>query len=235
MPQEEWSRRLASIAPEATLRFELPGPRAATVLDHRGPEELHLVFYSVGGDQDFLPFISYLERFGVPWAVICDGAAFRLDIRKHIFKQVLDVEVDDPELEKYVKQEGIASRNQTELDSAVFESMVEAGRAHGVFTLAIGWHRKADSEGDDEPFEPFVGLLPELAEAAKIAHDEAPKNKPRAGRLLAEATDCPPAVDQLSAHSRTPLPKGSFGVVLSRTTRSSRYRHVPDQVRPVSR
>jgi hypothetical protein len=171
--------------------------KSTTARRHRGPEELHLAFYSVGGDQDFRPFLSYLERFGVPWAVVCDGAAFRLDIRKHIFEQVLDAGADDPELEKYVQQVGIASRAQSDMDAAIFGSMVDVGKAHGLFTLAAGWHRKTEPEGDDESFEAFVGSLPQLAEAVKIANEAAPKSKPRAGRLLAETTDCPTPVDQL--------------------------------------
>jgi hypothetical protein len=171
--------------------------RSATAQRQRAPDDLHVAFYSVGGDQDFLPFISYLERFGVPWVVVCDGAAFRFDIGKHIFEQVLDAGVDDPELNKYVEQEGISSKDQSVMNATLFASMSHVGKAHGVFTLAPGWHRKKEAEGDHESFEAFVMSLPELVEAAKVANDAAPRSKPRAGRLLAESTDCPRLVDEL--------------------------------------
>jgi hypothetical protein len=171
--------------------------KSTTAGRHRAPGDLHLAFYSVGGDQDFRPFIGYLHRFGVPWAVVCDGAAFRFDVRGHIFEQVLGAGVDDPELDNFVQQSGISSKPSRELSAAVFAAMVEVGRTHGVFTLAGGWHRKKDPEGDYESFEAFVASQPQLDQAASAATERSSKSKPRAGRLLAESTDCPPAVDEL--------------------------------------
>jgi len=171
--------------------------KSQTARRHGAPDDLHVAFYSVGGDQDFQPFVACLQRFGVPWAVVCDGAAFRFDIRKHILEQVLEAGVDDPELDDFLRQQGISAKQQAEMTPELFTDMVEHARAYGVFSLASGWHRKKDPEGDNESFEAFVASLPELAEAAKAASEKAPKSKPRAGRLLAEGTDCPTAVDEL--------------------------------------
>jgi hypothetical protein len=52
---------------------------------HGRPEDLQVAFYCVGGDQSFGALVRYLDRFGVPWAIVCDGAAFRFDKRTHIF------------------------------------------------------------------------------------------------------------------------------------------------------
>lgn len=167
---------------------------------HREPDDLHVAFYAVGGDQDFQPFIAYLDRFGVPWAVICDGAAFRFDVHAHIFEQVLGAGVDDPDLDTFVRQSDFANKTSRDMNPDVFARMAEIGRAHGVFTLARGWHRKKDPEGDDESFEAFVASQPQLAEAAAAAIEQSPKSKPRAGRLLAEAAACPPSVNELYEH-----------------------------------
>jgi hypothetical protein len=167
---------------------------------HGEPDDVHVAFYAVGGDQDFQPFIAYLHRFGVPWAVICDGAAFRFDVRTHILEQVLGAEVDDPDLDTFVRQLELGNKTSQDMTAAVFASMAETSRAHGVFTLARGWHRKKDPEGDDESFEAFVASQPQLVAAASAAIEQSPKSKPRAGRLLAEETACPPAVDELYEH-----------------------------------
>lgn len=176
---------------------------------YRTPEDLQIGFYSVGGDQNFGTFVRYLDRFGVPWAIACDGAAFRFDKRSHIFDQVLDAGVTDPELRAFVGGVNLATKQQAEMTAELFREMVEAGMQHGVFTLASGWHTKprtnrcetqADAvpeERDDESFEAFVLSQPELREAFDEAYRAAPKSKPRAGRLLAEATACPSSVGEL--------------------------------------
>lgn len=173
------------------------------------PEDIQIGFYSVGGDQSFSTFVRYLDRFGVPWAIACDGAAFRFDRDSHIFEQVLDAGVTDPELRAFVDGFNLATKQQVEMTAELFREMVEAGMRHGVFTLASGWHTKpktkrcgvqadtAPEERDDESFEAFVLSQPELQGAFDEANRAARKSKPRAGRLLAEATDCPSAVGEL--------------------------------------
>jgi hypothetical protein len=170
--------------------------RSPAAVQYRGPDDVHVVFYSVGGDQSFHSFIAYLQRFGVPWAVICDGAAFRFDRGRHIFEQVLEAGIDDHRLATFVAQE-ITGKNQDEMDESVFSTMVLVGRDHGIFTLAAGWHHKNDLEGNDESFESYLASKSDLASAFHIAKVAAPRSKPRAGRLLAEATACPPEVSEL--------------------------------------
>ena len=176
---------------------------------HGTPEDLQIGFYSVGGDQSFGTFVRYLDRFGVPWAIVCDGAAFRFDKGSHIFKQVLDAGVTDTGLQSFVDKVGLATRRQEDMTDELFAAIVAAGTTHGVFTLASGWHTQpkakrcemlsgtAPEEPDDESFEAFILSQPELSKAFHEAHRSAPKSKPRAGRLLAEAADCPQAVGEL--------------------------------------
>ncbi len=166
---------------------------------NRSPDDLHLAFYTVGGDQSFRPFLAYLDRFGVPWTVVCDGGAFRFDVRSHIFEQVVSAGIDDSVLRHYVESENLGSKSQSEMDQAQFDAMKDFGRSHGVFTLAPGWERQSEPHGDRESFEGFVHSQSQLAAAAEAATEEAPKSKPRAGRLLAEATPCPPLVEDLYA------------------------------------
>jgi predicted ATP-dependent endonuclease of OLD family len=42
------------------------------------PASLDLGFYSVGGDTHFKAMLTLLDAFGIPWAIVCDGAAFSL-------------------------------------------------------------------------------------------------------------------------------------------------------------
>ena len=44
------------------------------------PVELDIAFYSVGGDTHFRTLLSVLHSFAIPWALVCDGAAF--DVQK---------------------------------------------------------------------------------------------------------------------------------------------------------
>jgi hypothetical protein len=164
---------------------------------HRTPDDLHLAFYAVGGDQSFRPFLAYLDRFDVPWAVVCDGGAFRFDVHSHIFEQVLSAGIDDPTLRHYLEREDLGSKSQSDMDQAKFDAMKDFGRSHGIFTLAPGWQRRSERGGDRESFEGFVRSQSQLAAAAEAASEEAPKSKPRAGRILAEATPCPPEVEDL--------------------------------------
>jgi len=77
--------------------------------------------------------------------------------------------------------------------------MVAIGQSHGVFTLASGWQRKKDPGGDRESFEAFVRALSHLRPILDAAEAQAPKSKPKAGRILAEKTECPEPVDRLYA------------------------------------
>jgi len=171
--------------------------KSPTAARHRGPDDLHILFYSVGGDQSFQSFVSYLDRFGIPWVVVCDGAAFRFDRRKNIFEQVIDAGVDDPKLAEYIR-ENIAGKSQNVIDGPLFTSMIEVGKDYGIFSLAHGWRTKKEvQEGGDESFEAYLASQLDLSAAFETAKAAAPASKPRTGRLVGELTDCPPEVDQL--------------------------------------
>lgn len=183
--------------------------KSSTTRRHGSPEDLHIAFYSVGGDQSFGTFIRYLDRFSVPWAIICDGAAFRFDKGRHIFHQVIDSGVVDPQLQAFIDTTAIKSKRQPEMTAELFGEMVEEGARSGIFTLASGWRMRQRSkscnstteggsaEEDDESFEAFVLSQPDLTNPFEEARRLAPKSKPRVGRLLAEATDCPSPVEEL--------------------------------------
>jgi len=101
----------------------------------------------------FSPLISYLERF---WRAVGGGlrrSGFRFDIGKHIFEQVLDAGVDGPELNK-VRRAGrhlLQGPERNERNPLRLHEPCRQGT--WVFTLAPGWHRKKEAEGDHESFE----------------------------------------------------------------------------------
>lgn len=59
------------------------------------PASLDLGFYSVGSDTHFKAMLTLLDAFGVPWAIICDGAAFSLAKGgNHVLCQLAGVTAD---------------------------------------------------------------------------------------------------------------------------------------------
>ena len=121
--------------------------KSPTAAQYGSPEDLQVGFHSVGGDQSFSTFVRYLDRFGVPWAIVCDGAAFRLDKSHHIFEQVVGAGVTDPGLRALIESTKLTSKKQAEMNGALFGEMVEAGKKYGVFTLASGWHTRPRTKG----------------------------------------------------------------------------------------
>ena len=149
------------------------------------PDALNLVLFSVNGDRNFELFVSFLHGLGIPWAIVCDGNAFRFDSGgRQIFDQVLRAGVDDPEFRGVVD-------NAVAHSPTSFTALRELGCGHGVFTLANGW------EPPQESFEAYVeSVAPgKLAEAANLVGT----SKPRKGRHVASTVDCPPEVDALYA------------------------------------
>lgn len=163
---------------------------------HRSPDDLHVAFFAVNGDQSFAHMIGYLESFGIPWAIVCDGAAFRFDIHSHIFKQVLAAG-DEEQLRARAEELETADKKQSDLHQALFDQMVAAGKTGGIFTLASGWTTRKDGD-DRESFEAFLRTKPDLAAALDAAAQEAPKSKVRQGRIVADTiATCPVEVDDL--------------------------------------
>jgi hypothetical protein len=187
--------------------------KSTPAAERGSPEDRHVAFYSVGGDHGFGAFVRYLDRFGVPWAIVCDGAAFRID-GHHIFEQVVGAGGDGEhtrELQAYLDRARRDAPSPDDMTPELFDEGVALARRHGIFTLASGWHTKPRrgarcSEGDegerheaDESFEAFIESKGDLAVPWEKATGTSPKSKPRAGRLLADATDCPAEVSELYA------------------------------------
>lgn len=172
--------------------------KSPTALRHRPPGDLQIGFYSVDGDQNFGTLIRYLDRFGVPWVVVCDGAAFRFDASNHIFEQVVSA-TGDPVMSELSNRLGVTTRQQDEMTQDVFDDLCRAGRQGGVFTLAPGWQRKSEPAGDQESFEAFLRSKSEFASILGQGHAEAGRSKARQGRIIANAMECPTEVNDLYA------------------------------------
>ncbi len=157
------------------------------------PGQLHLGFFSVGGEKNFTPVLALLVALGIPWAIVCDGGPFRADTgRGHIFRQVLKAGTGDSALRAFVDTRlGVGHIDLT------FEEVAAVGRDDGVFTLASGWTRADKKNGivGDESFEAFAeGVVPDkFAEAKQLF----PLSKVRRGRWLAENASCPDEVNDL--------------------------------------
>lgn len=170
--------------------------KSPTARRQQAPEDLHIAFYSVDGDQSFQHLVGYLHAFEIPWATVCDGAAFRFDVARHIFTEVTSV-ADETSLSETSQRMALTSKTPEDVDEALFGALVKAGRMGGIFTLARGWQRKDDAERDRESFEAFLESKPELARAPATARAQTRNSKPRLGRIVADTTDCPDEVDRL--------------------------------------
>jgi energy-coupling factor transporter ATP-binding protein EcfA2 len=156
------------------------------------PGQLHLGFFSVGGEKHFTPVLALLVALGIPWVIVCDGGPFRADMGgSHIFRQVLNAGARDSTLRAFVDTR--LGANDADL---TFEEIVTVGRDHGVFTLAPGWTRADKKNGivGDESFEAFAeSVAPsKLSEAAQAVGS----GKVRMGRWFAENVPCPDEVDR---------------------------------------
>lgn len=156
------------------------------------PGQLHLGFFSVGGEKHFTPALALLVALGIPWVIVCDGGPFRPDMGgSHIFRQVLNAGARDDTLRAFVETR--LGANDTDL---TFEKIVTVGRDHGVFTLAPGWIRADKKNGivGDESFEAFAeSVAPsKLSEAGQAVGS----SKVRMGRWFAENVPCPDEVDR---------------------------------------
>jgi len=156
------------------------------------PGQLHLGFFSVGGEKHFTPALALLVALGIPWVIVCDGGPFRPDMgSSHIFRQVLNAGARDDTLRAFVETR--LGANDTDL---TFEKIVTVGRDHGVFTLAPGWIRADKKNGivGDESFEAFAeSVAPsKLSEAGQAVGS----SKVRMGRWFAENVPCPDEVDR---------------------------------------
>lgn len=157
--------------------------RCATRDPCGSPEQLNVSLVNVGGDRNFRTYIEICQRFGIPWAVVCDGAALNPAGPKaeQVLRQVAAAGAGDEDLSSW-------------LDNAsawTFADAREEAEHWGIFTLASG-----PAKGE-ESFESF--LEPIARDALEQAQQAEPDSKPRQGRRLAEQVECPSEVDELYA------------------------------------
>jgi len=155
------------------------------------PAALDLAFYSVGGDKRFTPPLALLAGLGVPWAIICDGAAFDVRRQDHIFHQVASAAADDGIVAVLPPDEVFP------MDQATFYRIVVTGREHGILTLAAGWttgDRAAGTPGD-ESFEVYLDQV--LPGARDQARQAVGSSKVRQGIWIAEHHAPPEGISEL--------------------------------------
>jgi hypothetical protein len=165
------------------------------------PADLDLGFWCVGSDTSFRTYLTVLHGLGVPWAVICDGAAFDLKTRRsrfpHIFDQVLNAGISAPELQEFMRR---ADEDRTRrMDRVVFDDARKLGEQFGIFTLARGWTTadKTNKTPGDESFETFIDAV--APSSLNQAKDEVGDSKVRKGRWLGANISCPREVADLYA------------------------------------
>jgi hypothetical protein len=164
------------------------------------PADLDLAFWSVGGDNNFRTYLTVLRALGIPWVVICDGAAFDVEKRQarnpHIFDQVLKAGISSPGLAQFMHRLETGESERI-MNRRMFTDERELAGQAGIFTLARGWTTagKASKTPGDESFEAFV----EAVAPGKLhqAGDEAGDSKVRKGRWLATTVACPSEVADL--------------------------------------
>jgi ABC-type molybdenum transport system ATPase subunit/photorepair protein PhrA len=138
-------------------------PALASQSNLPSPDSLNLVIAAVGGDASFTVYVNYLEAFGIPWSVLCDGKVLHQDYSHSLCKQLPNLPSDGRPVDK------------DDLDGWLryWESV-------GVFTLA---------ESFDEEIEATLRRISDTVWAeSKKRHGQ---SKVRAGRAFAEKTSPP--------------------------------------------
>lgn len=157
--------------------------RWATAQGCGSPEQLNVSLVDVGGDRNFRTYIEICQRFGIPWAVLCDGAALNPAGPKaeQVLRQVADAGAGDEDLRSWLDN----------ASAVTFGDTRDRAEHWGIFTLASG-----PAKGE-ESFEAFLrSVAPAVLEEAQQAE---PDSKPRRGRRFAEQVPCPPEVGELYA------------------------------------
>lgn len=151
-------------------------PRMESETNVLSPNELNLVIAPVDGDANFGRYVSYLDMFGVPWAVLCDGKVLGARDPKALAKQFAD------------KLTG-----QSPSPDAGFATCRDYWATQGVFTLA---------ESFDEEIEVVLQRCnPQVWDEVVSRYE---RSKVRAGRRFAERAPPPaklgPIYSQLLGH-----------------------------------
>jgi len=138
---------------------------------------------SVDGDNNFGAYVKYLNLFGIPWSIICDGPVLNPKRHHSLSKQLAAHHSDPPSLEP-------------EPQFAVWKDYWETRR---VFTVATGFGPSTSTASIDEPMatksqishkNPKPGEIEEFfhkidPDLWQKAQDEHPKSKVRQGWYFA--------------------------------------------------
>lgn len=166
--------------------------QCASTVSARSPEALDVAFYAVGSDTAFAAPLTLIAGLRIPWVLICDGAAFDVGRRDHIFRQVANAGADSAITAILPPDES------GPMDQATFDRLVTAARDHGILTLASGWTTKDKAAGTagDESFEVYLDRV--LAGARDEAgHAVGKKSKVRQGLWIAENYPPPENISSL--------------------------------------
>ena len=120
----------------------------------------------------------------MPWAIVCDGAILKFNTSKsQIFEQVLNAGVIAAELRSAV--------DASATTAATFSELRDLGARNGIYTMATDWEAPAES------FEAYIeSVAPGHLQAAQATLGT---SKPRRGRHVAAATECPDGINDLYA------------------------------------
>lgn len=137
-------------------------------------DEQDIAVHSVGGQPHFPIYLKLLQRFRVPWAVLCDGRA------------IGSPDEADPKcyIARHMRGAGVAGLSEAyiaELDRKPFAERRDELQCFGVFTVAEA------ASGELEGFE----ALPVIRCGRPAAESAVGESKPRVGRYIAENNDCP--------------------------------------------
>jgi predicted ATPase len=133
--------------------------------DHGTLDGNNFQMVSVGGDKSFKGFVNYLEAFGIPWAIICDGPVMSPDYGNSLLKQ-LPVKTQD---------------DRPGADAA-FEDWTVYWESRGVFTVAGEFGVSTKTKNGE--IEAFFKKMD--ADLWKCACAENPDSKVRQGSYFAQ-------------------------------------------------
>jgi hypothetical protein len=133
------------------------------------PDDLNLVIASAGGDTAFAIYINYLEAFGIPWTIFCDGKVLHPNYQHTLCKQLPDV-----------------SHDGRPADGEVFDAWREYWASIGVFTLAGSF--------DEEIEAVLCRIDANLWSKVQKQYD---RSKVRAGRAFAEQIPPPERLGEI--------------------------------------
>ena len=144
-------------------------PAIASQSNMPPPDDLNLVIASAGGDTGFATHTRYLEAFGIPWTIFCDGKVLSPKYPHTLGKQLPNV-----------------SHDGRPAHGEVFDAWREYWASVGVFTLA---------ESFDEEIETTLCRIDEsMWSDIRRQHDQ---SKVRAGRAFAEQVGPPERLGEI--------------------------------------